>query len=361
MPFHILIIGAGAIGLTSAYALAQAGHRVSLIDQGPAGGESTWAGAGILSPLLPWDYGRAVNDLSRRGAQLWPDWAARLKQASGIDPEYLTSGLLALDLPQPAAARQWCAQHDYPSSTPTGSLAALASRPDQALWLPGVAQLRNPRLAQALVQSLKALGVTIHEHRPGLELLSAGDRIAGVRTAGELLQADVYVLAAGAWSQALLGERAAGLKITPVRGQILLFKAEPGQLACIVYRNGHYLVPRADGHILAGSTLEHAGFDKHTTPAARAELLAFARELLPTLDASRIVRQWAGLRPGSPDNVPTIGRHPELTNLYVNTGHFRYGVTMAPASAELLTSLIGGHPPPFEAAPYAWRGNAPKR
>lgn len=355
MPTQILILGAGVIGLTSAYALAQAGYQVTLIDRGPAGGESTWAGAGILSPLLPWDYGSAVNDLAQLGSRLWPAWAGQLHRQSGIDPEYLPSGLLALDLPDASGARQWCEQHGLAAASPPARLAPLLGQSDeQSIWLPEVGQMRNPRLAQALTASLSAMGVTIRSHQPVFELLTCEDLVTGVRTAQGVLQADLYLLAAGAWSQSLLGEQSARLAISPVRGQILLFQAEPDLLPCIVYKQGHYLVPRADGHILAGSTLEAAGFDKRTTEEARQELLAFAQGILPALDESKIVRQWAGLRPGSPDNIPTIARHPELANLYANTGHFRYGVTMAPASAEILTGLLTGTPCPIDPRPYGW-------
>ena len=358
MTTHVLIIGAGAIGLSSALALAQAGHRITLLDRGPAGGESTWAGAGILSSLPPWGYGPEIDDLVRRGSRLWPEWAEQLKRISGLDPEYLPSGMLALDIADRAAAEQWCHDHDWLLAEPPATASRLIHRPDQALWLPEVGQLRNPRLAQALRQAVQNLGGDIQSHRAALNLVFEHDRIAGVATADGLLRADCYVLAAGAWTQTLLGAASEGLNIHPVRGQILLFKAQAGLLPCIVYRNGQYLVPRADGHILAGSTLEFVGYDKTTTGAAHAELLGFAQDVLPKLKASALVRQWAGLRPGSPKGIPTIARHPRYDNLYVNSGHFRYGVTMAPASAEILARLIIGTGDSLDPAPYAWPAQA---
>jgi glycine oxidase len=135
---------------------------------------------------------------------------------------------------------------------------------------------------------------------------------------------------------------------------MLLYQAAAGRLPGIVYQRRHYLVPRADGHILAGSTLEDVGFDKDTTPAAFDELHGFVGRLLPDVAASGPIRHWAGLRPGSPDNVPIISRHPDLDNLFVNSGHFRYGVTMAPASAELLADLVLGTLPALDPSPYAW-------
>lgn len=354
MTTHILIIGAGAIGLSSAFKLAQAGHRITLLDRGPAGGESTWAGAGILSSLPPWNYGPEINALIRRGSQLWPDWAARLKRLSGLDPEYLPSGMLTLDIAEREQAERWCQDHGWHLTTPPATVSHLIHQPGQALWLPEVGQLRNPRLAQALSLAVEKLGVDIRTGCAALNLVHEQGRIAGVATSDGVLKANSYVLAAGAWTQTLLGADMEGLDIHPVRGQILLFKASPGLLPCIVYRNGRYLVPRADGHILAGSTLEYVGYDKNTTEAAHDELLSFAQDVLPELDASAIVRQWAGLRPGSPHGTPTIARHPHYENLYINSGHFRYGVTMAPASAEILARLIAGEGESIDPTPYAW-------
>ncbi|HQT26544.1 MAG TPA: FAD-dependent oxidoreductase, partial [Burkholderiales bacterium] len=125
--------------------------------------------------------------------------------------------------------------------------------------------------------------------------------------------------------------------IYPVKGQMLLFES-PGLLDTILFRDGIYLIPRKDGHILAGSTLENAGFDKTVT--AERFLHEKASEMLPALRSFSPVKKWAGLRPGSPGNIPFICRHPKFDNLYINSGHFRYGVTMSPASAKLLASLI---------------------
>ena len=125
-------------------------------------------------------------------------------------------------------------------------------------------------------------------------------------------------------------------------------------LDTIVYRNGLYLIPRRDGHVLVGSTLEDVGFDKSTDDATRLRLHAEAAELLPALADVQPVQHWAGLRPGSPDNIPIIDRHPDFENVFINAGHYRYGVTLAPASAELLIDLIEGNTPALDAEPYSW-------
>jgi glycine oxidase len=175
-----------------------------------------------------------------------------------------------------------------------------------------------------------------------------------VQTAAGAFQADSVVVATGAWSGLGLGELATMPQIRPIRGQMLLFKLAPGDLDTILYRNGLYLIPRRDGHVLVGSTLEDAGFDKSTDDATRQRLHSEAAELLPLLKDVQPIQHWAGLRPGSPDNIPIIDRHPDFENVFVNIGHYRYGVTMAPASAELLIDLMEGNTPILDPAPYRW-------
>lgn len=349
MSTDVLVIGAGVNGLFSALALARRGLSVCLLDRGGLATESTWAGAGILSPLLPWDYGPEVNALSERARALWPDSIGELARVARTDPEYRACGMLALDVAAPDRALAWCRDHGWRVEQ------APAPGGHTGLWLPDVAQARNPRLAQALGEACAAAGVRILTDTEVTELEVADARVRAVRTREGRLCAERYVIAAGAWSQALLGSWAGALDIQPVRGQILLFQGTPGQLRHIVFRGGHYLVPRRDGMVLAGSTLEYAGFDKAVTESARNELLAFALDIAPDLGAAALARHWAGLRPGSPGNVPTISVHPDLGNLYLNSGHFRYGVTMAPASAELLADLMLGRDPHIDPTPYRWR------
>jgi glycine oxidase len=218
-----------------------------------------------------------------------------------------------------------------------------------------VAQVRNPRLVAALRAAVVQLGGTVHEHCLATGVVTQGGRVTAVQTPAGTLQADKVVLATGAWSGLGLAGLAATPHIRPIRGQMLLFKLEPGVLDTILYRNGLYLIPRRDGHVLVGSTLEDAGFDKSTDDATRRRLHAEAAELLPALAAIQPVQHWAGLRPGSPDNIPVIDRHPDFDNVFVNAGHYRYGVTMAPASAELLVDLMEGRAPALDPAPYRWQ------
>jgi len=351
-----LIIGGGVIGLTSALELARDGARVTVLERGVAGAESSWAGGGILSPLLPWNYPDAVSRLCDLGVGLYPRWSADLISSSGIDPEFQVSGMLVLPPVDEIAAEHWCVQHGWRHSyEPAQQRVPGLARNSSALWLPDVAQVRNPRLVQALRVAVLDAGVNLLE---GVEVTQAARaglaRIDYLDTSQGKLQASAYIVAAGAWSQSVLGEIAPHWPIKPMRGQMLLFKAAPDLLPHIVYREGIYLIPRRDGHILAGSTVEDVGFDKSTTEAVGQMLYRAATDILPALQSVPLVQHWSGLRPGSPDNIPTIGRHPLVENLYANTGHFRYGVTMAPASARLLTDLIAGRKAALDMTAYQW-------
>jgi glycine oxidase len=351
-----LIIGGGVIGCATAWELAAAGARVTLVERGALGGESSWAGAGLLFPLLPWDYRPEVAQLAQAGRRRFAAWAAELAAESGVDPEYLESGLLVLPPYDREAALAWAAAEREEAAEVSPRLVEpqLDAR-GVALWLPRVAQVRNPRLLAALRGALAARGVPIVENAGVMRWQVKAGRIEAVLTAdGQRLEAERYVVAAGAWSASLLAPLGLALPVWPVRGQMLLFHA-PGALRHMVLAGGRYLIPRRDGHLLVGSTLEEVGFDKAVTEAARSELLTLAQTLVPALRGRVPLRQWAGLRPGSPDNLPVIDRAPGFSNLWLHTGHFRYGVTMAPASARLFADLVLGREPLLDPAPYRYR------
>ena len=415
----VVVLGAGVSGLSAALILLQRGYCVTLLERGAVGGESSWAGGGILSPLLPWDYAEPVTSLALHSMAGYADWVAGIEAISGRDAEFWRCGMLALNVADPEQALAWCAAHgmmaerDYPDTphlvpavleeTLCNSISAIANAvafsreaegrggkqssvsakskasglprrfaprddgivpfipKENHIWLPGIAQVRNPRLVAALRAAVVQLGGVIHEHRAATGVLTQDGRVTAVQTAAETFPADAVVLATGAWSGLGLTGLAATPQIRPIRGQMLLFKLAPGVLDSILYRNGLYLIPRRDGHVLVGSTLEDAGFDKSTDDAARQRLHAEAAELLPALAAMQPVRHWAGLRPGSPDNIPVIDRHPDFGNVFVNTGHYRYGVTLAPASAELLVDLMEGRTPVLDPTPYRWQAALERR
>lgn len=354
MAKHVLIVGGGIAGLASAWELARNGIQVSLLERRQAGQESSWAGAGILSALLPWDYRRPVNRLIQASLALYPAWVDALRKVATTDPEYRQTGMLVLPPFDAQAADRWLNERALGLESLPAEIAERLPGATAGLWLSHVAQVRNPRILSALRQACEATGVNISEMSQVNGLKTAGIRVSGVVTDAGLWQADDYLLTTGAWSAQLLGSLSPNLPVRPVRGQMLLYQTAPGTLPCIVYRDGGYLVPRADGLILAGSTVEDVGFDKSNTQAADQAIRQFAGDILPSLAGAEPIQHWSGLRPGSPDNIPIIARHPGLANLYMNTGHFRYGVTMAPASAALIADLILARPPKIDASPYSW-------
>lgn len=357
MSTKIIIVGAGAVGLTSAIRLLAAGYRVTLLERGVVGQEASWAGGGILAPLCSWDYAEPVTRLAHRGMAMFGEAAQALQQHTNIDPEYQRNGMLVLPPFDMTHAKNWCAQHLFAAQTVNSPDYLPAHQPlenSRALLLPDVAQVRNPRLLQALRQRVAMLGGEILEQCEVQNFVPNGVQISALKTSRGEMSADGYVITAGAWSKQLLGEYALQLAVKPIRGQILLLKFDAPPLQNIVLQQDLYLIPRRDGHLLIGSTLEDVGFDKSTTQVARESLLARTRELFPSWKNVEPIAHWAGFRPASPDNIPTISRHPQLNNLYANTGHFRYGVTMSFASAELLQNEIEQRAQPIAMDAYRW-------
>ncbi len=211
-------------------------------------------------------------------------------------------------------------------------------------------------MLQSLKQDLIQKGCQFYEHQPitGFDL-KAG-RITGLASHPLTIPVNQVVLASGAWTGQVFRELLPAVTqipaIKPVKGQMLLYDAQPETLAFMVLDGDHYLIPRRDGKILAGSTVELAGFDKSTSTTTFDRLNGFAQQLLPSLKHYPITHHWAGLRPGTDQGIPYIGRHPEISNLSVNAGHFRNGLVMAPASAKLLVDLVLGRPPCIAAEPY---------
>lgn len=355
----VIVVGAGLIGMLTARELKLRGANVLVLDRGKAGGESTWAGGGILSPLYPWRYSDAVNVLAQYGHQHYPLLADSLFAESGVDPEYTRSGMLILDQNETDAAHAWAQHWQMQLDTLQGSALhalepALNSTVSSALWLPQIAQLRNPRLSKAVQGSLLHLGIECLQNTEVLALEITQGRVQGVQTQQSLFHADKVLIAGGAWSANLIKEIATPPQIQPVKGQMILFRGEPGKLKTMVLSQGRYLIPRRDGRILAGSTLEYTDFDKSITDTALHDLRVAAMTLMPQLETMSVEHHWAGLRPGSHQGVPYICRHPDISGLYINSGHFRNGVILGAASARLMADIMNDTAPTIDPSFYSF-------
>lgn len=355
----VIVVGAGLIGMLTARELQQRGARVLLLERGKAGGESTWAGGGILSPLYPWRYTDAVNVLANYGHQAYPKIAEALLAESGIDPEYTRSGMLILDQNEQDAARDWALRwHMQLDVLKDVALReqepALNSAVSSALWLPQIAQIRNPRLIKSVVGSLRHRNIVYMEGTDVTTLEIENNRVQGVRTAQTTFRADKVLIAGGAWSANLIKEITRPPQVQPVKGQMILFKGEPGMLKSMILSQGRYLIPRRDGRILAGSTLEYSAFDKSITDNALQDLREAAISLAPQLATLPVEHHWAGLRPGTHQGVPYICQHPDIHGLYINSGHFRNGVILGAASARLMAELICCATPTIDPAFYSF-------
>ena len=354
---NVIVIGGGLLGLLSARELALAGCDVTVLDQSAPGQESSWAGGGILSPLYPWQYADAVNALASWGQQHYPALVEALMAEGGIDPQWTQSGLLVLDSDMREAATAFAQRYGMPLELVDARKLAelepqIAPQSQPGLLFPGIAQIRNPRFVKSLLTSCATLGVRFSPRTQVSGFRLHDRQVRGVRTAKGDFDAEVVLVAGGAWSGHLLKAVQVVLDVEPVRGQMVLYHAAPGQLEHIVLDRGHYLIPRRDGRILVGSTLEYVGFDKSTTAPAREQLTDFAVNLFPFLANTPIEQHWSGLRPGQSGAIPYICAVPGYGGLYLNTGHFRNGVILGPASAHLVADLILGREPILNPAPY---------
>lgn len=345
---EILVVGGGVIGLTTAYFLAYEGVAVEVVDQGEFGGESSWAGAGILPPGTAVRAASPLEALRNHSADLFPSLSAELKERTDIDNGYLRSGGLVVDESEEDVSSEWrpegIALQRLEGERLREREPALAPAIGSAWYLPELAQLRNPRHLKALVAACQALGVRLRPFCPVYGFDRQGERIAAVRTSHGLLPADRFLLASGAWTELLLELVGWRPGIRPVRGQIALLNTGQPILRHVLLHGDRYLVPRPDGRVLVGSTEEQVGFDKRTTASAIAELLALAVRLVPELARAHLERTWAGLRPGTPDGLPYLGPVPGFNNLFVGAGHFRSGIQLSPATGLLLKQALLGQP-----------------
>jgi glycine oxidase len=362
----ITIIGGGVMGLMTAREFLNAGASVTILEKNVCGQEASWAGGGILSPLYPWRQAQSITDLVLPSIKRYPDIAADLHEKTGINPEWTQSGLLIMQNPDDALAREWCERSQIKIETPESDFFnSLNANTLKSIFLPEIAQIRNPRFLQALKQDVLKKGVRLIENCDITSFMLNRNRLRDVHTSQGRFAVNEIVLTTGAWTRSIFQQLLIGLldapEIYPAKGQMLLFDAPLGTLQHIVLDGDRYLIPRRDGKIIVGSTVEYDVFNKTITVDAHNQLFEFATTLLPALKNVPMIKHWAGLRPATENGVPYIGRHPEIHNLNLNAGHFRNGLTMAPASAQLLADLILNRAPVVNPEPYQFFKHLPKK
>jgi glycine oxidase len=356
---NVVVVGGGVIGLASAWQLAARGDHVTVLDPAPGHGAS-WVAAGMLAPVAEASHGEeVVTRLGVASSALWPDWATELAAAGDRDPGYSQNGTLVVARdPDELAALLPVLELQQAEGLRSERVSSRAAReiepalaPDirGGLWMADDHQVDNRAYVEALLAAT---------NRVGVELVAA--EVARVRpgsvdtTAGRTIHADHVVVATGAWPPPIdIGAGELPLPVRPVKGQILRLGTTPqGVFPTRTVRGlDVYVVPRPNGEIVVGATVEERGYDTTVTAGAVRDLLADAHELLPGLAEAELVETAAGLRPGTPDNAPIIGTPAD--GLTIATGHYRHGVLLSPITAEAVSRLVHGEPVPEPVRPCA--------
>jgi glycine oxidase len=350
----VVVIGAGVIGLGIAWRLAARGAAVAVFDKGAASAGASHAAAGMLAACAEAEPGEeALVALGRASQARWPAFAAELEQASGIDVGLRAEGTLVLALTADDQARlghqlvfqqqlglplQWISAAETRRREPH-----LAGKLAGAVFSPQDTQVDNRKLAAALRIAAETAGASINEHRGVSAISSHVGRVDGVVLAdGTKIAADVVVLAAGAWSRDIAGV-APELRppVRPIKGQMLALRMDPSAplLSHVVWAPGAYLVPRRDGRLLVGATVEEKGYDTSLTAGGILTLLEAAWRAVPAVEELPIEEMWVGHRPGSRDDAPILGAGP-IEGLIYATGHHRNGILLAPITAEAIARLV---------------------
>ena len=357
----VVVVGGGVIGLSIARELAVHGRSVLILDRGAPGEPASWAAAGMLAPQSEADQPDAFFHLCSASLRMYRAWTDHLREQTGVDAEYVHSGLLyaASSEPELRALSVRC-EWQQNAGLPVELLTAEEARkmePQLTLPLTGAAfmpaedHVTPRRLLKALKAACSARGVEIRSGQRVQEVVTSGARVAGVRSGAERIDAGCVVIASGVWSAEIAGLHPR-IPVHPRKGQILSL-AMPGQAFQKMIRWQHtYLVPRRDGELIVGATNEDAGFDRNLTPRGIGSLLEQAQQLSSHLSSYPIGEMWTGLRPATPDGLPVIGPS-EIEGLLYATGHYRNGILLAPITAAIITALVEGRASELSLDPYA--------
>lgn len=346
----VLVVGAGVIGSAIAWQLRQRGASVVLLESLSEGGQTSIASAGMVNPFSLTPEETPALPFMLYSLNLYPEWAQQLREAVGIDIEWCRCGSLRVALHESDAQSlhtlyEWVARYEPDAQLLSAREArelepALSEECSLALWLPNEGWVHTERLMRALHTVVVQAGVEFYRGQPVVGFLQENGRVAGVRTAGGVIRGDAVVVAAGAWTGALLHTLGIRVPIEPVRGQILVLGDLPRPVRHIITSLIGYLVPRANGTALLGATREHAGFDLRATAEGARHLLQTLERLFPLLMNATMLGQMVGLRPGTPDANPLIGEVPGAERLYLASGHAYHGILLAPATAHAVADLV---------------------
>jgi glycine oxidase len=350
LTYDAAIIGGGIIGSSLAWELARNKLRVVVLDRQQPGREASWAAAGILSPAPESPAAFPMVPLGRASLALYPEFVAAIEEDSGESAGFRPKGTLQTFFARDAErelstlmalhhglglAAEALRIEDARELEPalSGEVLAAALRPQEA-------SVDNRALTRGAILAAQRAGAEFRSGQQVTRLLREGDRCTGVVAAGEGIAASTVVLAAGCFSGEIAGvSRYAPVR--PARGQMVALRAPSVPIERVLWSERVYIVPRNDGRLVAGSTVEYAGFEKGLTPAGLQEILSAAMEIAPALKDAAIEETWSGLRPDSPDHLPILGPT-DLDGLLVATGHFRSGILLAPVTAKLIREWITG-------------------
>lgn len=350
------------MGCGIALRLAQAGARVVVLERAVPGAEASSAAAGILAAQEEADAPGPLFELGLRSRGLFPALAAELRAATGIDVGHRPTGVLRAcfgedDVAAAEARYGWQRAAGLPLRWLRGAeLAAaepgIAPRIVAALRFPDDAQIEPRAYLRALAQAAAAAGARFRTGGYVRRVIERGGRAAGVDVDGETVAAGAVVVAAGSWSSLVEGAGPAARAVRPMRGQIVELETRPPAVRGVITGPGGYVVGRADGRVLCGSTMELAGFDKKVTAGGLRHVLDTALALVPGLAEAPVTGSWANFRPFTDDKLPVLGEAP-LAGLFLATGHFRNGILLSAVTAEILRDAVLGRPAGIDLGPFA--------
>ena len=333
----VLVIGGGLIGLSIAIALSQKGANVTIVERDQCGRGATWAAAGMLAPEAERLEGDLL-DFGIRSREMYPQWIANLMRLSGQDCGYWCCGIIAPVIEE--CDRKTISEHPKYISREASlqRQSGLGQSILGSLWLPEDGQVNNRKLAQALLTAARSLSVKILEGATVYQIVRDRNRVTHLDTSAGKLQSDRYILATGAWTRSLMP-----LPIKPIKGQMLSVFDRDRKLQKVIFAPNCYIVPRQDGTIVIGATVEDNGFSQGNTATGIAQLLNSAISIYPAIADMPITETWWGFRPHAPNEVPLLGAS-DYENLVLATGHYRNGILFAPITAKLITDfIIGGN------------------